>query len=148
MRPQRGSTEVGEGSLATGCPSSFLVAMPLALVHPLRCLTKLPLQPGEAQRLYSPPQRQGEAMRPLIGYWLACPACRCPGVWLAGEGAPLEEGPVVELLGVRHAGKPVERFYGPAWIATTRVQVCRGCRRALRLDRERGVEVVPAEATA
>ena len=118
--------------------------MPLALVHPLRCLTRHPLQPGEAQRLYAPPVHEGAPLRPLIGYWLICPTCRCPGVWLATEGAPLLEGPVVELHAMWSAGKAPERFFGPAWVATERVQVCRGCKRALRLDRARGLEVVPA----
>lgn len=108
-------------------------------------MTRLPLRPGEARRLYAPPARAGEPLRPLIGYWLLCPVCRCPGVWLAGEGAPIEEGPLVELSGVRRAELPPEPFWGPAWIASARVQVCRGCQRALRLDQAAGVEVVPAE---
>lgn len=111
-------------------------------------MTRLPLRPGEARRLYAPPARAGEPLRPLIGYWLLCPACRCPGVWLAGEDAPIEEGPVVGLTGERRAGESPEPFFGPAWITSARVQTCRGCQRALRLDRERGVEVVPAEHAA
>lgn len=111
-----------------------VVRSPLAFVHPRRCLSRLPLQPGEVRRLRAP----ARPLPPLIGYDVACPACGLRAIWCQDDPERIEEGELVDDVGLVRARAAPVPFVRPAWVRSTKREPCRRCGRVVALD---GAEV-------
>jgi hypothetical protein len=109
-----------------------VVQVPLRFVHPRRCLSRIPLQPGELRRLRAP----ARPLPPLIGYDVSCPACGFRAIWCQLDPEPIDEGPLMEDVGVVHAGEEPRPFVRPGWVRSTKREACRRCHLVLALEGE------------
>ncbi len=109
-----------------------VVRTPIRFVHPRRCLNRTPIQRGEVRRL----RALANPLPPLIGYDVCCPACGFRNIWCANDPEPIEEGPLVEDVGLVHRNDPPKPFVRPAWLRSAKREACKCCRRILALEGE------------
>lgn len=94
--------------------------MRIRFVHPQLCTRKL--VPGDVKRVF--------AAGPLLGYFIACPACGFYGSYLHCEAGFTEIGPTVGSRGPgAHATE--EPYRHPTSLSATHPVVCYGCRRRI-----------------
>lgn len=107
-----------------------VVRVPIVFVHPRRCMNRSPIQRGEIRRVSAP----RDPLPPLIGYDVACPACGFRAIWCQRDPELIEEGPLVEDVGLVHRADPPRAFVRPAFVRSAKREACKLCRRVVALE--------------